>query len=111
LQAHNQGFVAETASQSEAASFFSGTIMLSKQALFFQIQIERCHELAGKAGNEGDREFWLQLAHRWEGLLRVEQSGKPNFEIIHKLKFERPVFLKRRAFSRRKHQGTKQAHI
>jgi hypothetical protein len=65
---------------------------------FFQNEITRCHGLADRAGNQADREFWLQLAHRWEELLRVKQSGAPNFEAIHKLSFERPLFLKRRAF-------------
>jgi hypothetical protein len=72
--------------------------MILETGSFFQNQIRRCHDLADRAGDQGDREFWLQLAHRWEELLRVKQSGGPNFEAIHKLSFERPVFLKRRAF-------------
>jgi len=36
---------------------------------FFQNQVKQCRSQAESATNKRDREFWLQLAHRWEMLL------------------------------------------
>jgi hypothetical protein len=59
---------------------------------FFQEQIEQCRAQAAKATSKTDREFWLRLAHRWEGLLpsrhsesvgqparKIRSAGKPRF--------------------------------
>jgi hypothetical protein len=35
---------------------------------FFQNQVKQCRSQAGSAVNKKDREFWLQLARRWERL-------------------------------------------
>jgi hypothetical protein len=35
---------------------------------FFQNQVKQCRSQAESAANKNDREFWLQLAHRWENL-------------------------------------------
>jgi len=61
---------------------------------FFQQQINQCRDLASRASHKNDREFWLRLAHRWEGLLRTQQNGGA-VETI-KGRFERPIFSKRR---------------
>jgi hypothetical protein len=60
---------------------------------FFQEQIKQCGALAARASNKADREFWLTLAHRWEGLLRAGQNG--GVESVQKLRFGRPIFTKR----------------
>ena len=57
---------------------------------FFQNQVKQCRSQAESAANKRDREFWLQLAHRWERLLRpahMEADQKPSFE--------RPIFRKK----------------
>ena len=43
---------------------------------FFQNQVKQCHPQAESAANKKDREFWLQLAHRWETL----QAGGAGIE-------------------------------
>lgn len=35
---------------------------------FFENQIKQCRSEVDRAANKRDREFWLQLAHRWERL-------------------------------------------
>jgi hypothetical protein len=70
--------------------------MLEKGS-FYRGEITKCHDLSERAQTENDRGFWLRLAERWEELLRIQQSGGPNFEAIHKLRFERPLMFKRRA--------------
>jgi hypothetical protein len=42
--------------------------MLHK-ADFFQEQINHCRRLTEQACNKNDREFWLKMTQRWEGLL------------------------------------------
>jgi hypothetical protein len=40
---------------------------------FFRDQIEQCRNLAERARNKTDREFWLRLAQRWEELRGAKQ--------------------------------------
>jgi hypothetical protein len=35
---------------------------------FFHNQVKQCRAQAESAANKDDRDFWLQLAHRWENL-------------------------------------------
>jgi hypothetical protein len=42
---------------------------------FFQDQIKQCRNLAARANNKGDRDFWNRLANRWENLLRAQERG------------------------------------
>jgi hypothetical protein len=65
---------------------------------FFKQQAEQCHALAARAGNKGDREFWLGLAHRWERLL---QGGDANSEAEQQSSFDRPLFRKKSALAKR----------
>jgi hypothetical protein len=81
-----------------AASFLCLEQIMVETGSFFRDEITKCHQLAAKAETESDRVFWLRLARRWVDLLRVQQRGGPNFEAIHKLRFERPLCVKRRAF-------------
>jgi len=62
---------------------------------FFQDQIKQCRDLAARAANKSDREFWIRLANRWEEVLRAQQRGAP--EAVQKVRFERPILTKRRA--------------
>jgi hypothetical protein len=63
---------------------------------FFQDQVKQCRKLAADAHDKNDREFWLRLAHRWEGLLRAQQNEGAGVETVQKVRFERPIFAKRR---------------
>ena len=63
---------------------------------FFQEQAKQCRTLAAKAADKNDREFWLRLAHRWEGLLGAQRHDGPAVEPAPKVRFERPIFAKRR---------------
>ena len=42
---------------------------------FFQNQVKQCRSQAESAANKRDSEFWLQLADRWERLLRAGSAG------------------------------------
>src|SRR5690242_15428628 len=65
---------------------------------FFQNQVKQCRAQAQSAANKSDREFWLQLAHRWE---RV--SSAPSIEADQKPSFERPFFRKKsKQFAKRR---------
>jgi hypothetical protein len=55
---------------------------------FFQNQVKQCHSQAESAANKRDREFWLQLAHRWAMLLQaggasIEADQRPSFDGSH----------------------------
>ncbi len=63
---------------------------------FFQEQAKQCRTLAAQAADKNDREFWLRLAHRWEGLLRAQRHDDAAGETVQKVRFERPIFAKRR---------------
>ena len=63
---------------------------------FFQDQVKQCRKLAVDASDKNDREFWLRLAHRWEGLLRAQKHDGASVETVQKVRFERPIFTKRR---------------
>jgi hypothetical protein len=39
---------------------------------FFQNQVKQCRSQAESETNKNDREFWLQLARRWERLLQAD---------------------------------------
>jgi hypothetical protein len=69
--------------------------MLHK-ADFFQEQINQCRRLAERASNKNDRQFWLKMTQRWEGLL-VGQSSDDTAERIPKFSSFRRVrrFAKR----------------
>jgi hypothetical protein len=64
----------------------SGEQRMLKTGSFFRDEITKCHELAAEAETASDRVFWLGLARRWVDLLRVQRSGGPNFEAVHKLR-------------------------
>jgi hypothetical protein len=63
---------------------------------FFEDQVKQCRKLAAEASDKNDREFWLRLAHRWEGLLRAQKQDGAGVETVQKVRFERPIFTKRR---------------
>lgn len=47
------------------------------EASFFQKQIERCNLLAEQATGQGEQEFWLRSARRWEAILQVKTAKRP----------------------------------
>jgi hypothetical protein len=74
----------------ETNDFFQVHVKIQKKC---QVQIKKCESLAARAIDKSEREFWLQLAHRWEDQLRAQQRGgsgaengtgaeivRPNFE-------------------------------
>ena len=48
---------------------------------FFQEQIKKCNGLAERASDKTDREFWLGMARRWEGMLEAGERGTLNVEV------------------------------
>jgi hypothetical protein len=42
---------------------------------FFETQIKQCTETAAHSRNKNDREFWLKMAARWEGLLEPDKMA------------------------------------
>jgi len=80
-----------------AGHFCSGRVMDNK-CDFFQEQIKKCNGLAERAPDKTDREFWLGMARRWEGMLEAGERGTLNVEV--KPRFERLVFKKRGRWSR-----------
>lgn len=64
---------------------------------FFQDQVQQCRKLAAAAHDKNDREFWLRLAHRWEGLLRNQRRDGAGLEKVQKMRSVRPIFTKRRS--------------
>jgi hypothetical protein len=69
--------------------------MLHK-ADFFQEQINQCRRLADQAPNKNDREFWLKMTQRWEGVL-VGRFSDDTAERIPKIR----SFQRVRRFARR----------
>jgi hypothetical protein len=65
---------------------------------FFQEQIKKCNELAERASDKTDCEFWLGMARRWEGMLEAGERG--TLKVEAEPKFERPLFKKRGKFGR-----------
>lgn len=79
-----------------SGAFVVGIAML-ETADFFQDQVQQCRKLAAAAHDKNDREFWLRLAHRWEGLLRAQRPDGAGLEKVQKIRFDRPIFTKRRS--------------
>jgi hypothetical protein len=67
----------------------------------FEEQIKECKGAAAKSANKIDREFWLKMAFRWEGLLKARQNndGGP---VLRPTRFRRSMLLARQAAKRRR---------
>jgi len=63
---------------------------------FFQEQINQCRCLAAQASNKNDREFWMKMTQRWEGLLVARYSDATAPERVQKI-----IFRARRRFANR----------
>jgi hypothetical protein len=63
---------------------------------FFEAQIKQCSDLAARSSNKNDREFWLKMANRWQGLLQVRQPGDASTDPVQRFRYERLRFAKRR---------------
>jgi hypothetical protein len=59
------------------------------KADFFQEQINKCRRLVAQASNKNDREFWLEMKQRWEGLLAGRHSDATAPERVQKIIFRR----------------------
>jgi hypothetical protein len=82
--------------QAPVSGAFVMEIAMIETSDFFQGQVKQCRKLAADASDKNDREFWLRLAHRWEGLLRAQKPDAAAVETVQKVRFERPIFTKRR---------------
>jgi hypothetical protein len=63
---------------------------------FFQDEAKRCKDNALRATRKDDREFWLNLARRWEELLSPKDESDAGLGAIHTLRPQRTIYNKRR---------------
>ncbi len=72
---------------------------------FFQTQIKQCTDSATRSVNKADREFWLKMANRWQGLLQARQTRGADTGFVQRFSFHRQRFEKRRrtALAQRRH--------
>jgi hypothetical protein len=76
---------------------------LLETADLFEEQIKECKCAAAKSANKNDREFWLKMAARWEGLLKSRQNGdEPVRRPSRRSIFRRSMLLARTAAKRRR---------
>jgi hypothetical protein len=64
---------------------------------FFEKEAQECKRLAAGATKKTDREFWLGLAQRWDGLLKPDEAHE-------RPRFERPI-IQRSKFTKRFERG------
>jgi hypothetical protein len=69
---------------------------------FFEQQIESCRSSATQCRNKNDREFWLKMAARWEGLLKTPKSGDDEGPALRRSISSRSMLLARLAGKRRR---------
>jgi hypothetical protein len=55
-------------------AFLCGVSMLQTSD-FFQNEVNRCRDSAERAAGREDREFWLNMARRWEELLHPNEES------------------------------------
>ena len=48
---------------------------------FFETQIKQCRDSAAQSSKKNDREFWLKMANRWEGLLQARRGDIRKIQI------------------------------
>jgi hypothetical protein len=48
---------------------------------FFQNEATRCRDNAKMAISKDDREFWLNMANRWETMQRITKRETPEVEV------------------------------
>jgi hypothetical protein len=58
----------------------------------FQNEATRCRDNAKMAISKDDREFWLNMASRWETMQRIRKRDTPEVEVGT---IEHPYFNKR----------------
>jgi len=69
---------------------------------FFEQQIKSCRSAAAQCRNKNDREFWLKMAARWEGLLKPRQSSDDEGPPLRRSMSSRSMVLARLAAKRRR---------
>jgi hypothetical protein len=67
---------------------------------FFEQQAKECRDSAARSRDKNDREFWLKMAARWEGLLKTRQSGDDEGPVPRQFRFSRSMILARLAAKR-----------
>ncbi len=63
---------------------------------FFETQIKQCRDSAARSSKKNDREFWLKMANRWQGLLHARQLGDASTHPARKFRFQHLRFARRR---------------
>jgi hypothetical protein len=63
---------------------------------FFQNEAKRCRASAESAARKADREFWLNMANRWDYLLHPNDEGDADLGAIRGLRPVRTIYNKRR---------------
>jgi len=85
---------------SEYGAFLFLVIAMQEMTDFFQKEAQECKGLAAGAIKKKDRDFWLGLAQRWDGLLKP--TSTPD-EADRSLRFDRPIRQRRKfAFAKRR---------
>jgi hypothetical protein len=64
---------------------------------FFQNQVKHCRSQAERAANKNDRDFWLNIALRWENLLQQRTPNPAAPKSAPRFRNGRSRFVKRRA--------------
>jgi hypothetical protein len=59
---------------------------------FFHLQADQCRAQAARAGNKTDREFWLDMARRWDDMLQVRPQAET--EPVRKYRFFRTRYTR-----------------
>jgi hypothetical protein len=80
-------------------------IEMLETADFFEQRIKECRSSAAQSRNKNDREFWLKMAARWEGLLksREKSDDEPVTRLsITRSRFRRSMLLAGQAAKRRR---------
>lgn len=71
---------------------------------FFQKEAQQCKDLASRARDKSDKEYWLRLGDRWEKLAQVQQSGVAPAQ-TELARVERRIYTKSRYRLSRRHIG------
>jgi hypothetical protein len=56
-------------------------VFLMDNSDLFQDEATRCRDNAKRATNKDDREFWLNMANRWETMQRISKRETPEVEV------------------------------
>ncbi len=70
---------------------------------FFEAQIKQCTDTAARSSNKADREFWLKIANRWEGLFQARQTRDADTDPVQRSSLQRFEKRRRAALAQSRH--------